>query len=1256
MRYLRLYNEDSVFQTEEQNAGGTGNAVESIVPGIVKTVDVRKMYFNPHDKEIQFHEITVNYKDSAGNILADSDTVIAKYIPGVSQEIVFVAKNVDGYVPRNTKITVNIPLESVVDFVYDTTYFIEPLTFNIISSGTITWMANKTAITRTIEYKKNNGEWVSITSNTGSSAPEILVSGGDKIQFRGNNAQYADNINSSYSYSYFGGSTAKFEAEGNIMSLIDSTGFTTAMTFSTSYTFAFLFWDCDGLLSAENLIMPSTVLTERCYYYMFRDCTSLTKAPLKIGEPTATIGIHCCNSMFQYCTSLITTPELPAMTLADNCYFCMFSNCTALTATPELPATTLAKSCYQDMFAGCKSLVISPSILPATALTNECYREMFSGCTSLTAAPILPATALTYMCYYYMFCGCSKLNSIKCLAKNISAGYCTEYWVNGVASSGTFVKNSDMSGWTTGYNGIPYGWSSNLKNNINIDKTTIGVYESGSSDSVVFESNIGSWTATTSDEWISISPSTGDCSSTTVTITAGQTNKERRGTVSFTDGFSIKNLSVIQNDKIVTPLTFEIISAGSISWVATDSSYTRAIEYKLNDNDWVSIRSDVAGSAPSISVVNGDVVKFRGNNSNYSSACTFFVNWCNKFSASTTCFNVRGNLMSLISKTDYINTKAFGKSAFVNLFAGCSGLISAERLFLPVDNLTDFCYQSMFANCTSLTGAPELPATTMAENCYYGMFNTCTSLTTPPILPAHKLAFQCYFGMFANCSSLLEAPILPARNVGQSSYALMFQRCTSLTTPPALPALKLSTSSYTGMFSYCTGLTTAPVLPATYLYQGCYGQMFLGCTSLTTAPELPATTLASNCYHLMFYDCTGLTYVKCLATNISATDCTSMWLNNVASAGTFVKDADMSGWTTGYNGIPAGWTVINRTNPSGIPLTFDILSSGTISWKATSDDIIRTIEYNVNNTGWVNLTATRAGTQFNVSAGDVVQFRGNNATYGYDVYDGYKFNCFCGSTATFNARGNIMSLINSTSYASLTELNSPDTFAMMFSKCEGLIDTSDLILPATTLKAFCYFGMFYDCPNLIKAPRILPATYLYGCDFCYSAMFQRCISLKETPILPAETLCYNCYGDMFASCYSLEISPNLPATYLYRGSECYRRMFYNCTSLTLAPELPATTLSAVCYEEMFAYCTSLKIAPELPATMLVDRCYSNMFYCCTNLNYIKCLATYISANNCTSNWVYNVAQNGKFIKNTNMNSWGTGVSGIPNNWTVEDAS
>ena len=199
----------------------------------------------------------------------------------------------------------------------------KPLTFKILSAGIISWTASNTDIAKTIDYKLNNGAWVSITSNTSSSAPTITVNSGDKIQFRGNNAQYG---NSSSKYNSFSGSTASFEVEGNIMSLIYGDDFKNNSTIN-DYTFYGLFINCANLVSAENLVLPATTLATGCYQNMFRDCAKLT-----------------------------TAPALPATTLAASCYQNMFGRCTSLTTSPELPAANLAFFCYNSMFQGCRNL------------------------------------------------------------------------------------------------------------------------------------------------------------------------------------------------------------------------------------------------------------------------------------------------------------------------------------------------------------------------------------------------------------------------------------------------------------------------------------------------------------------------------------------------------------------------------------------------------------------------------------------------------------------------------------------------------------------------------------------------------------------------------------------------------------------------------------------------------------------------------------------------------------------------------------
>ena len=136
----------------------------------------------------------------------------------------------------------------------------------------------------------------------------------------------------------------------------------------------------------------------------------------------------------------------------------LFQSCTQLTSAPNLPATELAEGCYYEMFRGCTSLTQAPE-LPATALAENCYESMFFRCTSLAQAPELPATNLAPTCYSNMFSGCSNLNYIKMMATDISASYCLYNWVNGVSSTGTFVKNSAATWDRTGTSGIPLDWT-----------------------------------------------------------------------------------------------------------------------------------------------------------------------------------------------------------------------------------------------------------------------------------------------------------------------------------------------------------------------------------------------------------------------------------------------------------------------------------------------------------------------------------------------------------------------------------------------------------------------------------------------------------------------------------------------------------------------------------------------------------------------------------------------------------------------------
>ena len=193
------------------------------------------------------------------------------------------------------------------------------------------------------------------------------------------------------------------------------------------------------------------------------------------------------------------------------------------------------------------------------------------------------------------------------------------------------------------------------------------------------------------------------------------------------------------------------------------------------------------------------------------------------------------------------------------------------------------------------------------------LFRQCSSLTTAPELPATTLARYCYFSMFSGCTSLVNAPELPATTLARNCYSHMFNGCTSLAQAPALPATTLNTSCYAYMFNGCTSLVNAPELPATTLATHCYNNMFNGCTSLAQAPALPATTLADYCYYCMFLVCRNIDCIKCSFEAFSSA--TEQWLTGVSSTGTFICPTALGTNETIQRGIsycPEGWTVINK--------------------------------------------------------------------------------------------------------------------------------------------------------------------------------------------------------------------------------------------------------------------------------------------------------------------------------------------------------
>ena len=564
------------------------------------------------------------------------------------------------------------------------------------------------------------------------------------------------------------------------------------------------------------------------------------------------------------------------------------------------------------------------------------------------------------------------------------------------------------------------------------------------------------------------------------------------------------------------------------------------IDYSLDSGTtWTSLASDT--DSPLLS--SGETIMFKATNPTVNDGIGRFV--------TTGTFDVEGNIMSLIYGDDFETATTIAnvgqfRSLFDNSSSYC-GVVNASGLTLPATTISQDAYRSMFHTCSNLVTAPELPATTLGENCYKYMFRDCTSLTTAPELPATSLA--------------------------QSCYANMFQGCTSL--------------------------TTAPILSATTLQPQCYEYMFSGCTSLTTAPELPATTLTSRCYYYMFSYCTNLNYIKCLATDISALNCTSYWVANVAASGTFSRAEGMRSWIGGPSGIPRGWLALPSYN---FAIT-SLADNNTITLSNNSKlASATTFSYSTDNgVTWSSFSLTSGQTQTiaTINSGGTIHLKGSNNT----LASNYNYGHYFRGSGDYEISGEIFSLINDNDYD--TYIGGRYTFAQLFSGDTHLVSAENLRVSPTTLQRDCFNSTFRDCTRLTSAPE-LPSTRLS--DSCYSSMFEGCTSLSKVP----SEIRFESVG----------------------GSQVFQRMF--CMSRTSKVTTPAMT-------------TTPKLFGDWGATTPTNQ---QMFCGNGNLNKIYCYWTRTSGSFSMTNWVNYTADSGVTFYKRSTATFASGVNGIKTGWTV----
>ena len=553
---------------------------------------------------------------------------------------------------RGTLPISNVYRGGILVYTGEKTY--DGLTFEALEPSTILY---KPSTVSTAQYSYDAVNWETADNVT------LNLNKGDKVYFKGTiTGNQTANLYARFTM------TGKVSASGSIMSL--QAGNPQDKSLNYNYEFQKMFRGCTSLVTAPAL--PSTELTNHCYEQMFYGCTSLINTP---ALPATTLKQYCYSNMFNGCTSLANTPNLPAKTLVGDCYVGMFSNCTSIITAPVLPATTLANNCYNSMFRGCTSLVTAPE-LPATILADICYGSMFSGCTLLTTAPELPATTLAEECYSSMFDGCSKLNYIKAMFTTTPSLNYTENWVNGVASTGTFVKNKDATWNVTGYYGIPEGWTVQI------------------------------------EEWKGL----------TFTAIEPSTIKYKPSTVSTAQySYDAVNWETADN------VTLNLNTGDKVYFKGTITG-----EQSFSNNSQFSMTGKVSASGSIMSLQSGNPEDntFNYNFEFYSmfALCTSLVSTPSLPATSLTesCYeNMFADCTSIVNAPDLPST-TLAAYCYCGMFQNCSSLTTAPAL--PATTLAEGCYYYMFNGCTSLVTAPDLLATTLTTSCYENMFNGCSNL------------------------------------------------------------------------------------------------------------------------------------------------------------------------------------------------------------------------------------------------------------------------------------------------------------------------------------------------------------------------------------------------------------------------------------------------------------------------------------------------------------------------------------------------
>lgn len=558
--------------------------------------------------------------------------------------------------------------------------------------------------------------------------------------------------------------------------------------------------------------------------YAFRWCDNL-KGKINLPQDLTTIG----KEAFNGCRGLTGNLTLPKTITSIGSH--AFVGCTGFTGTLELPASIKAIGMYT--FAGCQGLTGTVNI-PNSVTSIGAFA--FNNCTGITEF-IIPESVKTIGERAFLMC-----NKVKSITIN----------------NGTPINLSSSPSVFWGINkkdctlNVPYGTTDLYKaadqwkdfnkivtdlNGFTLNTNTASLTSAaGSSTSVGLTANV-SWTASSDQPWLKVTPAAGTGNSELKLTAETETSSVRTATVTVSaDNFPPKTIQVKQTG--VTAIAINC-TAGGLSTAIPDAEKKEIIKLTITGTidarDFKTMRDEMP-ALKEIDLSQASVAAYKGTKGTESRSSNYAENAIPQYAFFNSYDWISSSISSFVFPT---SITTIGKSAFYE----CASL--ASTLTIPNGVTTiDTC---AFQGCKSLTGSLTIPRSVTAIRS--AAFEECRGLNGQLTIPNSVVSIGAY--AFSDCNGLTGNLAIPQTVTSIDDGA--FYKCSGFTGNLTIPSSIKEINKNT--FEGCSGFTGNLTIPESVkvIREGA----FYGCRGLTGSLILPGTITSIE--KEAFCNCSGFT-------------------------------------------------------------------------------------------------------------------------------------------------------------------------------------------------------------------------------------------------------------------------------------------------------------------------------------------------------------------------------------------------------------